>query len=210
MSAVDFGTTDKDDNSIHIINIASNNVILDGITISNGYASDLSASFGAVGAAIIKSFSMTELTIKNSTIKNNISFTAGAIYAGFNGGNGDGTFIIENTIFDNNLAAFGSGIYSFSNNNASVTTNTINCLFTNNVSKDRFSTQGLGGSAMWLKAFGIASTYDTNITNCTFANNQDNATATGVDKAVVGLGQSNGVMSSTVSNSIFYLSLIHI
>ena len=204
MSAVDFGTTDKDDNSIHIINIASNNVILDGITITNGYASDLSASFGAVGAAIIKSFSMTELTIKNSILKNNISYTTGAIYAGFNGGNGNGSLTIENTIFDNNLATFGSGIYSFSNNNASVTTNITNCLFTNNVSKDRFSTQGLGGSAMWLKAFGIASTYDTNIINCTFANNQDNATATGVDKAVVGLGQSNGVMSSTVSNSIFY------
>ncbi|MDO5979903.1 InlB B-repeat-containing protein [Flavivirga spongiicola] len=201
--AVNFNLTDKNDNSLHVIRVATDNMILDGITIMGGYASILSPAIHSDGAAILKNDAVDNFIIKNCTIKDNISYARGCILANFSG---SGNLTIENTIFDNNLATYASGIYSFTYNNASVTTNITNCLFTNNVSKDKSAVKAYAGSAMWLRGYGSGSTYVANITNCTFAKNQDIGTRAGLDKSTVIISQrsGHGVMAKNISNTIFY------
>ena len=200
---VDYNLAEKNDNTTHILKVDSDGLILDGITISGGYASLIQPVIESDGAAILKANAVNNLTIKNCTIKDNISFVRGNVLAVFSG---NGKLTIENTIFDNNLAMYGSGIYSFNGNNTSITTHITNCLFSNNISKDRGGIQGFAGSAMWLRAYGTSSTYNVNIANCTFAKNQDITARTGLVLATVGLSQRNGhgFMTATVSNSVLY------
>ncbi|WP_299159012.1 choice-of-anchor Q domain-containing protein [uncultured Tenacibaculum sp.] len=200
---VDYNLAEKNDNTTHILRVISDDLILDGITISGGYASLTSPAIESDGAAILKADAVNNLTIKNCNIKDNISFERGNVLAVFNG---NGKLTIENTVFDNNLAMYGSGIYSFNANSTSITANITNCLFSNNISKDRGGIQGFAGSAMWLRAYGTNSTYNVNIANSTFAKNQDITARTGLVLATVGLSQRNGhgVMTATVSNSVLY------
>ena len=168
------------DNAYHVIIFSTNStLILDGLTITGGYANGSgSISFGAIisrntGGALCFQNS-ADLSMNNVSILDNYAQShGGGIYANSSGssisisnsifennqsgGNGGGVFLarqttMDNVIFDNNSAtSSGAGIYSFQ----SLTLN--NIVFTDN-------TANTNGGAIWCQN-GITTN------NCTFYNN---------------------------------------
>ena len=193
------------DNSRKIVIVNGNNIIFDGITVSDAH-DERTAGATSEGVAILKNGAVTNFTMKNCIIKDNYAFTSGAVSTRFDAG---GSLTIENCKFDNNNAKYGSGLYALVGNNTTTTVAISNSLFTNNLSKDRGSSdKGYTGSAAWIRANGSNSNLTTTITNCTFANNTDTGTnVASQDRGALGLGRGssgNVQHNATINNSIFY------
>lgn len=210
-------TTRNADNSYHIINITStgNNLLLDGITISDAHQ-NINAT--ELGAAIVKHKSISHLTLKQCIIKNNVSRQAGAgLIAEFELNNFNGTsgeLWIENCQFINNMARYGGGIYSFTRANTKVNITIINTLYDGNIATDlnNSTAKGLSGSASWLRTIGHTSTMEVRLINNTYVNNFTGGTNGGLTnntRATVGLTKATNTASNTnltanVSNCVFW------
>lgn len=210
-------TTRNTDNSYHIINITStgNNLLLDGITISDAHQ-NINAT--ELGAAIVKHKSISHLTLKQCIIKNNVSRQAGAgLIAEFELNNFNGTsgeLWIENCQFINNMARYGGGIYSFTRANTKVNITIINTLYDGNIATDlnNSTAKGLSGSASWLRTIGHTSTMEVGLINNTYVNNFTGGTNGGLTnntRATVGLTKATNTASNTnltanVSNCVFW------
>jgi hypothetical protein len=84
-----------------------------------------------------------------------------------------------------------------------------NTLFINNTSKNYYSdNDGYTGSAAWIRANTAGSSLTTTITNCTFANNTDIGTKSGVaERGTLSLGRrtdGSSTHNATVNNCIIY------
>jgi hypothetical protein len=209
IGAISFTGNNRDNNSYNIIKAYANDIIIDGVTISDGQANDVAASDGS---AIIKLESKINLTVRNCTLKFNAARGGGTIRAWFDS---DGFLTVENCIFDRNLARYATGIYSGTRSNVTITSTVANSLFTNNLAMDFNNSQrGFAGSALWFRANGTNSFFNTEINNCTFARNQDYGTAGSIDnteRATLGLTEStanNGSLTANISNCIFWDNLI--
>jgi hypothetical protein len=149
------------ENSYNVLTINGTTIttFIDGIIIIGGFANYYapfhSSHFSGGGIYI----QYGNLTITNCTLKENSANRGGAIY------NFEGSLIISNTIFDNNLtfsflfgdvgfAGTGSGIYNYNSN-----TKLENCTFTHNS-----TTEGCGGGIFNGKG-------NHEIINCTFNKN---------------------------------------
>ena len=211
-------TTRNADNSYHVINItaAGNNLLLDGLTISDAH-NNLNATES--GGAIVKYKIVAKLVLKNCIVKDNVSRNGNAgLLAEFELNNTSGTrgaLVIENTKFINNMARWASGIYSFARANSNVDITIANSLFDNNLSGNLNTTTatGLGGSAFWFRMLANGSDVNLNLVNNTYVNHKDFGTGQGLNnftKAVVGISKGSGITSTfnaTISNCIFWDNL---
>ena len=207
-TTISFTNTLRNDNSYHIVTANANNIILDGFTLSNAHANG-TATADKTGAAILKTATVSNLTIKNCIFKNNVSHNGGAgIFAEYTT-TGSTSLNIENSEFRNNLATYATSIYSYTNINTNLNINISNTLFDNNMAIDNGTTKGYAGSAGWYRAFANGSTLTTNFTNNTYVNNLDTGThASALNRATIGLEKrGTGIVNSQINNCIFWNNL---
>ena len=202
-TGVDFTGNNRSDNTNIIIADNAQNLLLDGLTISDGHSS-------TSGAGISKSVAVNMLSLKNCELKNNVALIAGAgIYAPVNE-TINGTINVENTIFSNNVARYGTSIYVVNSRWRTSTVNVSNSLFQNNIAKDNGSTKGYAGSAGWFRSTATAnnSVSVINLTNNNYVNNTDLGTVTGLNnfnRATVGLTKvGTNSLTANVANCIFW------
>ncbi|WP_034058865.1 T9SS type A sorting domain-containing protein [Lacinutrix jangbogonensis] len=206
----------KTDNSHHILNITDlgENLVLDGLTVSNAHNSTSTR-----GAAIIKEKSIVKLTLNNCTILNNIAKNgASGLFAEFELNNGfpslnsntgaRGELIVENCKIINNMSLYGSGIYSYAKADTNVDIRIENSLFDNNVAGDLSnSTKGLSGSAAWFRSIGTSTDVNIKLINNTFVNNIDDSTGNSLNdnsRATVAINKTAGTIIAEVVNCIFW------
>ena len=197
----------RDDNTFNLVKINANNVVLDGLTISDGHARTITTGSVNSGAGLTKLNSVSNLEIRNCIFENNVSFETGSgILAPFNE---DGSLIIENCEFKNNVAKGGSSLYSFTEANKTANIKVNNSLFTNNKAMNLNVGNSLGysGSVAWIRAYGASSSIDATFVNNTFVDNLDSGTSTVVtNRATLCLDQevATSVMNAKVYNCIFW------
>ena len=208
-------TTRNADNTYRVINITAtgNNLLLDGLTISDAHNN---ANATSLGAAVYKEKTVSALTIRNCIIRDNVSRNSNAgIVAEFELNNLSGTrgkLIIENCQFINNMSRWATGVYSYVRDNTNVDITIVNSLFDGNLSGDLNNTtaSGLSGSAGWFRMLGNGSHATLNFSNNTVVNNIDNGTDQGLNAtthAVLAISKStgfNGVLTAEISNNIFW------
>ena len=208
-------TTRNVDNSYRIINITAtgNDLVLDGLTISDAHNN---ASATSRGAAIIKEKTVANLTVRNCVIKDNVgrNDNAGLIaeYELTAATNGTGALVIENCKFINNMSRWGSALYSFVRANNNVNIKVANTLFDGNIAGDLNNTNatGLSGSATWIRVLSNGSNVNLDLTNNTYVNNQDLGTGQSLNnfsRATVAISRQsgiNGTFNAQVNNCIFW------
>jgi hypothetical protein len=207
-TVVDFAvtsTSSRIDNNHQVVKISADNVTIDGFKIEDGDAVQNTNGF-TQGAAILIASKALNPIIKNCEIKNNVTYSGGAIAVRYQIST---TLTITNCVFNNNVSRYGSGLYMLIMANVSIDLNITNSLFTNNVSKNYYTANdGYTGSAAWIRANTAGANLTTTITNCTFANNTDTGTIAGVlERGPLALGRrvdGSTTHNATINNSIFY------
>jgi hypothetical protein len=208
-------TTRNVDNSYRVVNITAtgNNLLLDGLTISDAHNN---ASASSRGAAIIKDKTVAYLTLRNCIIKNNVGRNDNAgLVAEFELNNTSGTrgeLVIENCQFISHLSRWASGIYSFVRGNTNVDITVANTLFDGNIAANLNTTSatGISGSASWFRVITNGSNVTLNLSNNTYVNNQDLGTGQSLNnfsRATLGISKGAGITSvfnTTVNNCIFW------
>ena len=200
------------DNAYHVIEVDKNLVVIDGLTIRDGFAN--SSGDNAAGGGIFKKKSVKTLTVKNSTIKNNLAYNSAGIYAEYTT-SGVGTLTIESCVFDNNLARLSASFSAWARTGGTFTFKISNSLFSNNETRDLSgSGNGVAGSAGWLRAIGNGGTVvNASLVNNTYVNNNDIGTHSSVNnlnRTTVAASQTNGggILNLEVANSIFWNNTI--
>ncbi|WP_300568914.1 T9SS type A sorting domain-containing protein, partial [Flavobacterium sp.] len=199
--------TTRNDNSYIVISIAANNSLLDRLTITGGHANGAAAPY-KTGAGITKNAAITKMTLNNCKLTKNAAEYGAALVAIFN--NVSSELIISNCEFSENLALGGAGVYTYTNNNASATYNVSNSIFKRNQVKDNGATLAYAGSSLWIRAYGTSSVISTNFIGCTFADNLDTGTFSGLNnfnRCTLAVSKRNSVTAnhnSTLSNNIFW------
>jgi hypothetical protein len=202
---VSFNNITRNDNTYNVVTVSNNNCILDGLVIKNGYA-DGTTTNTTYGAGVFKVESVTNLTIKNCKIMDNVSYYGAGAYLATND---NSTITIDRCIFENNLASNGaSGFYSFLNTTSKTLDFSItNSLFNGNKTandavKNRNS---IGASAGWIRAYGATTTVNLYLVNNTFVNNLNEGTGANTTFPTFGISQrSSGVMNAVTANNIFF------
>jgi len=201
---IEFSNATRNDNSYNIITVNANDAIIDGFTIANAHAFGGSAEQQS-GGAIYKANAIVSLEVNNCIFNNNVAYTAAAaIMSRFEV---SGTLKVFNTKFYDNLARYGTTIYSYTGNNFTANIEVVNSLFYNNTSKNNGTVLGYSGSAGWYRAYGSGSTMNCNLYNNTYYNNIDTGTASGLNnfnRATVGMSRTSGTFNGDVANCIFW------
>ncbi|WP_033960174.1 choice-of-anchor Q domain-containing protein [Psychroserpens jangbogonensis] len=200
-SGVSYNGNGRDENAYHVVKIDGNNILLDGIVVEGGQANATSGD-DRFGGAIFKSYTVTDLRLKNSTFRNNFAIAGAAVYSRFDSG---GHLDIQNSSFHYNLCSYGGGVYTATGASQVYSVTIANSLFYSNTSQNNTGTNGYTGSAIWLRASGSGVTLTSNIVNCTFAENTDIGTQASTQRGAVSLSKGTGsAHSTTISNTIFY------
>ena len=206
---IDFANNNLTENTHRLMWISGENTVIDGLTISGGFADDNSSVFLRSGSAVFVTETVKNFKINNVIFERNVAVDAGVIYAPQNNAQtGNYNYVISNCIFRNNLARFAT-VYYASNprTNGVVTTKFINCLFYDNKVTDVLMYPTTGGNSagintlFWFRA-DVASTNNGEFINCTITNNNfsgSSANATGVISA----SRISGSTNISVFNSIF-------
>ncbi len=199
--------TTRNDNSYNVISITGNNSLLDRLTITGGHANGATTAL-KTGAGITKSATVTKMTLNNCKLIKNAAEYGAALVAIFN--NVSSELIVSNCEFSENLGLGGGAIYSYTNNNASATYSFSNSIFKRNQVKDNGATLAYAGSSLWIRAYGTNSVISSNIIGCTFADNLDTGTFSGLNnfnRCTVAVSKRNSVSANhttTISNCIFW------
>lgn len=207
-------TTRNLDNTYRIFNILAtgNNLSLDGLTISDAHNN---AGATTRGAAIHKDKTISDLTLRNCILKNNLARNDNAaLLAEFelnNTSGSRGNLIVENCQFINNMSRWATGIYVFVRPSTNVDVTVTNTLFDGNLSGDlnNSTARGISGSAGWFRVIGDNSDMNLKLYNNTYVNNIDIGTnqMTTTNRAVVAISKVNGnnrSLNATVANNIFW------
>jgi hypothetical protein len=206
-TAYDYVNTTRDDNTFNLVKVNANDVILDGLTISDGHARNAIAGSINSGAGLTVLNAVNNFEVRNCVFENNVSFEAGSgILAPFNDA---GSLIIENCEFKNNVAKGGSCIYSYAEANKTVNIKINNSLFDNNkaINLNTSGALGYSGSVAWIRAYGASSNVDVTFVNNTFVNNLDTGTSNVItNRATICLDQevASSVMTAKIYNCIFW------
>jgi hypothetical protein len=152
--------SNKSDNTMHVLFITDDNVIIDGFTISYGKTRiDLdndAPNFHPWRAGGI--YSQSTLVIRNCIISQNIADYGGGIYASYQ----ENINLDNCTFVDNYAVSYGAGIV-VGNSNALVN----NCTFKNNISEG----EG-GGISLWQNTNAASDSNVVSIKNTVFDSNQ--------------------------------------
>ncbi|WP_299625211.1 InlB B-repeat-containing protein [uncultured Tenacibaculum sp.] len=201
---VTFNNTTRSDNSLRVINVAGNNIVIDGITISGGYA-DATSGDGRFGAGLSLSPNISNFTIKNTTVKDNVAYWAAGLNLSADK-SGSVVISVDACVFDNNLSSnSGTAMYVIPREGTNVTYFILtNSLFKNNRTTDDGSRKAKGGM-VWVRAHYTGTIISTNIINNTFVNNLNEGTDANSDFATVALSRNTGSYgNSFVANNIFW------
>ncbi|WP_231970259.1 InlB B-repeat-containing protein [Tenacibaculum jejuense] len=200
-SVISFNNTTRSDNSLRVINVTSDGVDIDGVTISGGNA--IGTGNNRFGSALGVNNSVNNFTMKNSRIINNIS-VLGALNLRAQSSNTI-NYIIDACIFENNLSSnVAAGIYVFPEAKTTMNFTLTNSLFSNNRTVDNGAAKGHGLSAVWVRSFNTGSVINPVIVNNTFVNNKNEGTGVS-DFATFGLSQQSGTFGTvSIANNIFW------
>jgi len=202
---ITFDNTTRADNSLRIIQIDGNNLLIDGITIANGYA-NLTSGSGRYGAGIQLDQNVAEFTIKHSVIKNNVAYFGAGINIGSNMNYANFTF--DSCIFDSNLSVRFSAFYIAPKANRITYFTLSNSLLKNNKTADDTTNNrnGQGAAAGGVHAHYVSSRMYPTIVNNTFVNNENLGSDTNSNFPVFGVSKNtNGFINSAVfANNIFW------
>jgi len=200
---ITFNNTTKTDNSLRIVQVAANNIVIDGVSIAYGYA-DATSGNGRFAAGIGTDDSIMLLTIKNSHIKyNTASWGAGIVYSP----NTDGSKLsIESCIFETNLSSYASGFYVFPRAGTEAIFNLSNSLFKFNrtANGSAAASTASGGAVGLIRTYYSATSVTAKIINNTIVNNFNNGTSSYSDFGTIGLSKSQGGITLTAANNIFW------
>ena len=168
---------------------------VEGLTIMNGWASEVRESLGVTGGAIFCFISSP--TIRNCIIMGSSADLGGGMY------NRSGNPILTNCTFSNNSAASGGAIYNYDGSSSKIT----NCVFSgnsanagggilNSVSNHKLTNcKFIGNSAKYGGGMYNLVRSNPTITNCDFIGNQANSRGGGV--------YNNSSSSPTITNCSF-------
>ncbi|WP_046759261.1 InlB B-repeat-containing protein [Kordia jejudonensis] len=207
-SVIEFTESTRSDNTQHIIRLNAHNTTIDGFTLSDGHTMGASNESGA--AIFIAVTNPLGFTVNNCIVKNNVAdngafFTFSSQFAYLNGTR---NVNVTNTVVENNLSRFGT--INFRAANAENTIGTLyNCLFKDNVVKDRPGTAGFAGSVVWAVSNSVPArlTITLNVINCTLVNNQDLGTNSGLNnftRSPIMVGESGSTMETAIANTIMW------
>ncbi|MFY7670833.1 T9SS type A sorting domain-containing protein [Tenacibaculum sp. MEBiC06402] len=211
---ISFGNSTMLDNSDKVVRIIGDNITLDGLTISDGYADGLSG-IARYGAGIYVENNITSFTIENCIIKDNVAYWAAGLFAD---PSGNCNIKINASVFESNLGVLTGAMYIVPAASTTTHVSITNCLFNGNVTANDLLTDsnnarlGLGSPAGWIRAFHPNSQTNTEIVNNTFVNNKAGGTANNSDFPVLGIsrGSNNSNPSvHTVANNIFWGNTIN-
>ncbi len=206
-ATLSFTNTTRNDNSYNVISIQGTNSLLDRLTITGGHANGATTAL-KTGAGITKSATVTKMTLNNCKLTKNTAEYGAALVAIFN--NVSSELIVSNCEFSENLGLGGGAIYSYTNNNASATYSFSNSIFKRNQVKDNGATLAYAGSSLWVRAYGTNSVISSNIIGCTFADNLDTGTFSGLNnfnRCTLAISKRNSVSANhttIISNCIFW------
>ncbi|CAM1345221.1 InlB B-repeat-containing protein [Tenacibaculum amylolyticum] len=197
-----FNNATRLDNSFRLVNVVGNNVVIDGVTISGGYAS---ASTGEwrFGAAL-STPDVSQFTIKNSIIENNVAMWAAGL--DLTSDALTSAFTVENCTISNNITSLGaSAFYVTPPESGTVDFTIINSLIKNNGTIDNGTARrGVGSAGGWIRAFSNGCTVNTTIVNNTFVNNSNTGTGAS-DLSTLGMSRMAGVYGTVnFANNIFW------
>ena len=177
------------DNSYHIVTINGNNTVLDGFTISEGYANS-SANSGGGGIYMQQQGTLSSIhraTVRQCKLINNFGNVGGAVYLSYTNNITANIHNFTNCVFQNNSTNGGGGALHIKGSSPSPATNTnlTQCILDNN--------SAATGGGVWFEPL-----VNGNILNCTFSRN----TATTAGGAILNDGL------AIVKNSILYFDSV--
>jgi hypothetical protein len=199
-----FDNPTKVDNSYRIFTIRSNNITIDGVTISDANARALSGT-NRFGAAVSIENNVNAFTLENCIIENNVAFWA----AGLNlASNVSANFNINNCVFRNNLSNSAGTYYVVPGSNTTTNVSVTNNLFENNITRDDltpgFNRDGLGSPAGWIRVFNSNVILNVTLVNNTFVNNQSEGSGSS-DLPTVGFSTAASSSGNYVlANNLFW------
>ncbi len=162
--ALDYNLTERSDNAYRVVLVNSQNVILDGITISNANLRRNGNTTGInEGSAIVV---QANTIIRNCVIERNVSEYGGTISIGNN--NTNSVINIENTVIRNNQALYGAAIYSSSGIDSEL--RIVNSLVHDNTCRSLPSSFNAVNNMVWMENNGTAPNSLT-VVNSTFTGN---------------------------------------
>ncbi|CAL2055366.1 exported hypothetical protein [Tenacibaculum sp. 190524A05c] len=201
---VTFNNATRSDNSLRVINVAGNNIVIDGITISGGYA-DATSGDGRFGAGLSLSPNISNFTIKNTTVKDNVAYWAAGLNLSADR-SGTVNISVDACVFDNNLSSNSATAMYVIPREGTNTTNfrLTNSLFKNNRTADDGSRKAKGGM-VWVRAYYTGTVISANIINNTFVNNLNEGTDANSDFATVAVSRRTGSYGNGyIANNIFW------
>ncbi|MCP4520801.1 MAG: T9SS type A sorting domain-containing protein [Cytophagales bacterium] len=202
---------DGNDNAIHVVNVTSPNVVIDGFTITGGNQpySAIPEERNGNGLYYERTDGGGSLVIRNCDIKDNTGFTEGGGFEVRVKGDGVYDLTVENTKIRNNSSRYAPSWIAVAHDNSE-----LNIKFANNLVADNFTVDhpnnwtGFKGSGGGLISASDNSNVTTNIVNCTFAGNTYNGSRSdaGTTALIAASRKTGGTANFNLNiyNSIFY------
>ncbi len=203
-TTLSFTNPTRVDNAYHVIEPVGEDVIIDGIIISDGHASGAALNDKS-GAAI----NGTQSTIlRNCIIENNVNHNSGTIRFNVDNASFARQFItIRNSIIRNNLARHSTVYYITLGSNKSANTSIDNNLVYDNLTEDNGSEDGLSG-LFWFRGDNVASDQEVRLSSNTITRNRFLATGTNVTgDIIVNATRISGVVLIRLYNNIIWDNL---
>ncbi|CAM1362881.1 exported hypothetical protein [Tenacibaculum litopenaei] len=202
-ATVSFNNASRADNSYRVVNVTANDVLIDGVIISGGYA-DAATGVYRYGAGLSTEANINKFEITRVLVKDNVAYWAAGLNL-FGQSSSPISFVIDRCVFDNNLTSnAASGLYVVPAANTQINVQLTNSLFKKNATKDNGSRKGKGVSTAWFRAYNSGSSLNTTIVNNTFVNNSNAGSGTS-DFATLGMSRQSGTFSGLVlANNIFW------
>ncbi|GAK89546.1 hypothetical protein JCM19297_1374 [Nonlabens ulvanivorans] len=203
-TTLSFTNSTRTDNAYHVIQPVGEDVIIDGIIISDGHASGAAVNDKS-GAAVYGSQS---IILRNCIIENNVNYNSGTLQFSINGASFARQFItIRKSIIRNNLARHSTVYYINMGSNKSANTSIDNNLIYDNLTEDNGSEGGLSG-LFWFRGDNVASDQEIRLSSNTITRNRLLATGTNVTgDVIVNATRISGVVLIRLYNNIVWDNL---
>ncbi len=203
-TTVDFNDTTRDDNSKHVVEVLSNDLTIDGITVQDGYA-DATTGDDRFGGGIFKDTAVTDLTLKNTIVKNNVALAGAGLSLTTTA---TSNINIDACIIEGNLANSASGLdFHLSGSSADMNIEITNSLFKDNKTADNTGngSKGFGAAAGRFRAVFGGVKLNITFVNNTLVNNQSNGTGLVSDFPVLDISKVSGTFDDVIiANNIFW------
>lgn len=199
---------DETDNTYTVLNLrASDSIVIDGFTISNGYSDHATDPIKKYGAGVYIINGVTPIAIKNCIVKNNIARASTGIYCKMNVPGKTKNITIENTRITQNKARWATA-FDMMVVDGILDANLINCLVDSNQTLNLFSSNGFTYSGGRFIEYAVGGDFGNpkmngKMINCTFTENIDFGPPT--PRAAVGV--QGPTLDLEIYNTIFWYAI---